>query len=291
MQPLNPLASLLHQLLTSGEIVRSKISVRMRKELSVLFDLGALKEEKRGGGWVVVVAKQDSLHRFADRKFPSGLFGEGDASEGRRTQSLNRFGDTKSMPGLDFEFVLLRVFGDAQVITTMSKRKVNVDASAITLQTGCVALILQDAADSSEWPCIRGNVATVEGPELFYRFDWAAVGVSVAILTNGRMSDRLLSWVTSTMLEGKLTHFGDYDPVGLDEYRRLKERASRATFYLPPNLENHFKENRFLKPELMDKSSALLPRLTETQDSNILKVIDFMRRYGGGVEQEVLLLR
>lgn len=290
MQPLNPLANLLHQLLTTGEVVRSKISPRIRKELTGLFDLGSLREEKRGGGWAVVVANQDSLRRFSDRKFPSGLFGEEDTSEGRRTQSLNRFGDTKSMPGLDFEFVLLRAFGDAQVVTAMSKCKVKVDAPEITRQTGCVALTLQEAGNGAELPFIQGNVATVEGPELFYRFDWATVDVSVAILTNGRMSDRLLSWVTSPMIEGRLIHFGDYDPVGLDEYRRLKERAPRATFYTPQNLENHFKQNKFLKPELMDKSSALLPRLAETQDVDVLTVIDLMQRYGGGVEQEVLLL-
>ncbi|MDH2918843.1 MAG: hypothetical protein PXX73_06595 [Sideroxydans sp.] len=290
MQPLNPLASLLHQLFTTGEIARSKISSRIRKELSGLFDLGALREEKRSGGWVVLVTNVESVRRFADRRFPSGLFGEDDTSEGRRTQSLNRFGDTKSMPGLDFEFVLLRAFGDAQVVTTMLNNKVKIDAPEITCQTGCIALTLHDSGDLTELPQIRGNVATVEGPELFYRFDWASVDVSVAVLTNGRMSDRMLNWVTSAMIEGALTHFGDYDPVGLDEYRRLKERAPRATFYMPEDLESHFKENRFLKPALMDKSSKLLPRLVQSRDTDILKVIDLMRRYGGGVEQEVLIL-
>ncbi|GAO37324.1 hypothetical protein SCT_2745 [Sulfuricella sp. T08] len=290
MQPLNPLANLLHQLLTTGEVVRSKISARANKDLVTLFDLGALREERRGGGWVVMVANQESVRRFVDRKFPSGLFGENDTSEGRRTQSLNRFGDTKSMPGLDFEFVLLRVFGDAQVTTNISNSTIKIDAPEITRQTGCVALTLQDTGDITDLPLIHGNVATVEGPELFYRFDWASVDVSVAILTDGRMSERLVNWVASSMINGHLTHFGDYDPVGLDEYRRLKEQASRASFFLPVNLESYFKENRFLKPALMDKSSALLPRLAETKDLSILTVIDLMQRYGGGVEQEVLLL-
>lgn len=290
MQPLNPLASLLHQLLTVGEVASSKITSRASQDLATLLDLGALREEKRGRGSVVVVANFDSVRRFAERQFPSGLFGENDTSEGRRTQSLNRFGDTKSMPGLDFEFVILRAFGDAQVVTTMLNNKVKIDAPEITRQTGCIAITLHDSSDLTELPQVRGNVATVEGPELFYRFDWASVDVSVVVLTNGRMSDRLLHWVTSSMIEGALTHFGDYDPVGLDEYRRLKERAPRVTFYMPEDLESHFKENRFLKPDLMDKSSKLLPRLVQSRDADILKVIDLMRRYGGGVEQEVLLL-
>jgi len=290
MQPLNSLASSLHQLLTTGEVARSKLSSRTRKDFAKLFDLGALREESRGAGWVVVVDKEDVVRRFADRQFPSGLFGESDTSEGRRTQALNRFGDTKAIPGLDFEFVLLRAFGNAEVFTTMSHQKIKVDAPEITRQTGCVALTLQDNEGMSESPTIHGSIATVEGPELFYRYDWEAAGISVAILTNGRMSDRLLNWVSSPMIEGQLTHFGDYDPVGLDEYRRLKERAPRTTLYLPNNLENQFKENIYLKPALMEKSSALLPRLAKTQDADILTVIELMRRYGGGVEQEVLLL-
>jgi hypothetical protein len=40
----------------------------------------------------------------------------------------------------------------------------------------------------------------------------------------------------------------------------------------------------------MDNNSKLLPRLAETKDTSILTVIDLMQRYGGGVEQEVLLL-
>lgn len=290
MQPLNPLASLLHLLLSNNEVPRSKISDRISKDLATLFDLGALIEERRGGGWVVVVSNQEQVMRFAGRQFPSGLFGENDRSTGRRTQSLNRFGDTKSMPGLDFEFVLLRAFGDAHVTTKMFNRTISLDAPDITRQTGCVALTLQDTGDISDLPFIRGNVATVEGPELFYRFDWNTVDVSVAILTNGRMSERLLNWVTSPMIEGQLTHFGDYDPVGLDEYRKLKKRAPRTSFYLPHNLESYFKENRFLKPALMEKSSELLPRLAATKDTAILTVIEMMQYYGGGVEQEVLLL-
>ena len=162
MQPLNPLAGLLHQLITTGEVVRSKISTRSRNELAKLYDLGALREERRGAGWVVVVTKQDSVLRFADRQFPSGLFGEGDTSEGRRTQSLNRFGNTKTMPGLDFEFVLIRAFGDAHIVTNIANSKVKIDAPEITRQTGCIALILRDVGGNSEWPFIQGNVATVE---------------------------------------------------------------------------------------------------------------------------------
>ena len=289
MQPLNPLANLLDQLLMNGEVVRSKISVRARRDLAKLFDLGALREEKRGGGRVVVVANRESVQRFADREFPSGLFAENDASTGRRTQSLNRFGDTKSMPGLDFEFVLLRAFDSAKITTKISGHIVKVNAPEITRQTGCVALMLQDTDNLADLPHIDGNVATVEGPELFYRFDWAAVDVNVVILTYGRMSERLRNWVTSPMVEGTLTHFGDYDPVGLDEYRKLKERASRTSFYLPPDLEKYFRSG-FLKPALMDKSSVLLPRLAKMKDAAILTLIDLMQRYGGGVEQEVLLV-
>jgi len=290
MQPLNPLAGFLHQLLTTGEVARSKISTRINKELAKLYDLGALREERRGAGWVVVVANQNSVRRFADREFPSGLFGEHDTSEGRRTQALNRFGDTKALRGRDFEFVLIRAFGNAKVFTTKSSQKIEVDTPEITRLTGSVSLTLQDSEDISELPFIRGSIATVEGPELFYRYDWEAADISIAILTNGRMSERLLNWVASPMIEGQLTHFGDYDPVGLDEYRRLKERAPRTSIYLPSNLEDYFKGGRFLKPELMDKSHALLPRLAKTKDTNILTVIDLLQRYGGGVEQEVLLL-
>ena len=287
---LNPLAGLLNELIIDGVVVKSRISTGQAKVLATLFDLGVLREEQRGPGWIVIVDNLESLKRFVNKKFPSGLMGENDASEGKRTQSLSRFGDTKVISGLDFEFVILRAFDKAKVMAT-AKNGYLVHAIELTKKAGCFGLTLNDTKEAEDLPRIIGNVATVEGPELFYRFDWDSLGIDVAILTYGRMSDRLCKWVTSASIEGQVTHFGDYDPVGLDEYQKMKRKNDNINFYIPPDLKGYFEDKSLVKPSLMEKNIAVLERLAKSKDPAIKFVIDLMRKHGGGLEQEFMLIK
>jgi hypothetical protein len=91
------------------------------------------------------------------------------------------------------------------------------------------------------------------------------------------------------MLQASILHCGDYDPVGLDEYLRIKTACpDRTKLYLPANLEVLL--SRYGKKELLQSSASVLDRLRKTEDHEVRRIIKLLDQYGVGLEQEALLL-
>ena len=61
--------------------------------------------------------------------------------------------------------------------------------------------------------------------------------VDAALRTVGRTDQRVLAWLAAQP-DVNVTHVGDYDPVGLSEYQRVRAAfGDRAQFRVPKNLE------------------------------------------------------
>ncbi|MCD6589074.1 MAG: hypothetical protein J7K88_11045 [Candidatus Fermentibacteraceae bacterium] len=85
-----------------------------------------------------------------------------------------------------------------------------------------------------------------------------------------------------------VTHYGDYDPVGLGEYLRIKnKRTDRTELYLPENLEELVA--KYGSEELLAKSRKLMPELRGSSDKAVRRVVSILNSTGRALEQELLL--
>ena len=137
---------------------------------------------------------------------------------------------------------------------------------------------------------ITGALAVVENLEVFCHFEKLKTDAQLAIYAQGRLSGRILNWLSSpAMAQARIIHCGDYDPVGLDEYLRLKSACrERAALYLPANLEDLL--SRYGKRDLLlGNNASILARLRKTEDQEVRQIVKLIDRYGVGLEQEVLL--
>jgi len=116
------------------------------------------------------------------------------------------------------------------------------------------------------------------------------VPATVALYACGRLSDLALQWLGSPELSQCLfTHCGDYDPVGLDEFLRLKKVVGdRVRLHIPANLCDL--AGTYGRPELLRDSAAVLRRLRGSSDSSVRRVVQILDETGCGLEQEALLL-
>ena len=83
----------------------------------------------------------------------------------------------------------------------------------------------------------------------------------------------------------------DYDPVGFDEFTRLRERLGpRVQLYLPKNLADLFKHHA--NGELLQKPSTqlLLAKLRLSQIAEIRTVLVLIEKHNAGLEQKALLI-
>jgi hypothetical protein len=81
----------------------------------------------------------------------------------------------------------------------------------------------------------------------------------------------------------RFIHCGDYDPVGLDEFLRLKTAVKdRAHLHVPPDLDRSVREHG--RPGLLADSTAVLGRLrqavfaSEAPTPNTTRRLPFMLR-------------
>lgn len=275
------LAKLLGTLLAEGSAPLSLFSASARAALSPQFAAGILQEERAGAGGRVAVRNKAVLEAFAAQLFPSGLT-PAPAGAMPRAAAVGCYRDAKAAGAAAAEPVLIRAFNDLK----FEKRGEALPAAALSAKYGVAAFLLKEPPF---WGC-AGTLAVVENLEPFLCFEKMKAAADAAVYAGGRMSGRMLAWLASPEMSGcGLLHCGDYDPVGIDEYLRLKEACgARVKLHIPENIEALFR--KYGKRELLIASEPVLRRLRATKDPDALRIIGQMNACNAGLEQESLLL-
>lgn len=272
-------ARLLQRLAQEGRAPRSQFSARSLRDLQSLFDSGAICQARSGGGLVVEVKDAATLTAFYRKRYPSG----DEAVAGPpRARAVGMLRNAKRVGRTNIEPVLVRAMGPA----VCTRDGVPCDLRAVTVQTGAACLILE----TGRFWTLAGHVAIVENLECFLHFEKMGVSADVALYASGRLSELVLRWLGSPELsQCRFIHCGDYDPVGLDEFLRLKTVVGdRAKLHIPENLKDLIAT--YGRPELIRDSASLLRRLRAAADPDVVAVVRMLDETGCGLEQEVLLL-
>jgi hypothetical protein len=279
--PLDSLARHLTILADSSSLPASSVSKADRQRLRTLFDAGVIEEERSGAGRRLVVTNQTALRAFILSLYPTGLEGfKGDLPSRSRAVAERR--DSKKAIGKRPTILQVRGFNDC----IFQKGESRLPVAEWTENAGVASLCLESMAG---WQC-RGTLGLVENLETFWHIEKIAPFVDLAIYAEGRIGADVLHWLGSPgMIESQAVHFPDYDPVGMDEYLRIKLSCpERSKLFLPADVEKLF--SRYGKAKLLQDSSAILARLRKSDDSEVRYVVELMDRFGVGLEQEALLI-
>lgn len=280
-RPVDSLAKQLAILSEGAPLPASSMSPKNRLRIQSLFDAGIIEEVRSGAGRCLTVTNQAALQTYIHSLYPSGLTGvSGDLPAKSKAVAERR--DSKKAVGKRTSILQIRGFNDFAFYKDESALPV-----AEWSKSAGVAAICLDWMKG--WKC-RGTVGLVENLETFWHLEKIAPYVDLAIYAEGRIGANILDWLNSPeMVEAEVVHFPDYDPVGMDEYLRIKRSCpGRAKLFLPAELENLF--SRYGKAQLLHDSSAILARLRRNSDSEVIYVVELMDRFGVGLEQEGLLI-
>lgn len=279
--PIDSLARHLAVLADSSSLPASSISKADRKRLQSLFDAGVIEEMRAGAGRRLIVTNQTALRAFIQSLYPSGL----EELKGilpARCKAVAERRDSKKAIVKNPTTLLIRGFNGC----AFQKDELRLPVAEWTESAGVAALCLNSVAG---WQC-QGTLGLVENLETFWHVERIAPFVDLAVYAGGRIGANILDWLSSPgMTEAKVVHFPDYDPVGMDEYLRIKRACpERTELFRPPFLEELFA--RYGKAQLLHDNSAVLARLRKSVDSDVRYVVGLMDRFGVGLEQEVLLI-
>ena len=278
---LDSLAKHLGILSDCSSIPVSRISKSDRQRLQSLFDTGVIEEVKSGAGRRLIVTNKTALQAFVLSLYPSGLKGiQGELPS--RSKAVAERRDSKKAIGKRATVILVRGFNGC----AFQKDGLQLQVAEWTQSAGVASLCLDSMAG---WQC-RGTLGLVENLESFWHIERIAPLVDLAIYNEGRIGADVLSWLNSPgMVKVKIVHFPDYDPVGMDEYLRIKRACpERTELFRPNDLEKLF--IRFGKEKLLHDNRAVLARLRKSADNEVRYVVELMDRFGNGLEQEALLI-
>jgi hypothetical protein len=268
-------------LLETGTLARSACSREFLATLAPLLDSGIVTEDKSGAGRRLVVRNPGAFRDFIQHHFPNAPVPAGASS---RIAGVCRFRNTKAFASDLPEIVTIRAWQDDLLHST--DRPIAI--AEATRAHGVFSFLLQDAACYK----LHGPCALVENPAVFTHFEHLLLPPRLALYGHGRSSNRLLDWLAAQPApDFELLHLPDYDPVGLDEFTRLRERlGTRVQLHLPENLANLFAHHA--NSELLQKPStqSLLAKLRLSQIPEVRTVLALIENHNAGMEQEALLI-
>lgn len=276
-------AQILIKLHKFGSVAASQLSNASKQYLRPLLETEVLVEEKKGRGLAILVNNYKALDAFIKKDFPHGLE-PGHTDTVTRSQAVSywrnsKHGDLTSEP----------VFINAKKGQVLTKDSKVLPIGQLTEIAGMATFLLGE--DSDNYWQFDGTIAIVENYEVFTNWQKINIPADIAIWAAGRISKRIIDWLKSQKMQiCNIIHCGDYDPVGLDEFRRLDAQiGKRASLYVPSNIGDLF--SKYANPLLLKKqsSSKVLERLRSYSHPEIIEVVKLIDSYNGGLEQEILL--
>lgn len=172
------------------------------------------------------------------------------------------------------------------------------EVTALTRTHNVAAAVISDA---TVLDLGRAQAMLVENLECFLAAETLGTAATLALYSDGRVSERLITCLARSQF-GKtpLLHLPDYDPVGLDDYLRLKQQlGERVRLFVPSDLEQRFERfsarslitEKRRNRDLLEKFMAERPTPTDWPCPESARVFQLIRHDGAGLEQETLLLR
>ena len=270
------------RLLQQRKVSVSVLSARTKAIFAELTVSGVLNIEGSRRGQTYVVVHADHLSQWVQKKFPQTAGTWTAPTAGAQNLLYGR--DTKSRPrGRRTIGLLFRGWKGAAV----QRNGHPLDVADMTRSAGAAAMAL-GPNDRVEF---AGACAVVENPELFWQAGpRCGIDQPLVLFKDGRASSRMLDWMRQCTQAHFVLHV-DFDPVGLDEYRRIREAVGeRASLYQPANLGELFAQ--FGNRKILTKNSnvALLTSLRTQTDRYIQAVIALVDQHACVLEQEALLL-
>jgi hypothetical protein len=236
-----------------------------------------------GRGVKLVIKSQNSFIQFVSSRAPLGLDVDLDQISDRAT-SVFMLADAKQFRTSVGQGIFVRSIRPETILTTGND---DIDVSELTIQAGGMGIQL---VESRNWS-FKGRVAVVENADCFWKHELVLPEVDLAVFGSGQMSHRLLNWLSSTeMADCPITHWGDYDPVGVWEYYRLTQACpGRVAPFVPSTLDELLE--RHGKRRLIIRQHMYLDRLRSiTPDPYIKRMIGLFDNHRKGLEQEIFLL-
>ena len=237
-------------------------SKKMKNEIERLIQLGIIEEARVNNGKVFRICSKRMFDAEEGRKWKNGVEAALEEYDSKSDYAINS-NDSKS-GAVSYPTVPIRI---------LNYQNVTLDGTPMTNEnTNSIGIFFF-------------YLVMIENKESFLFGDSYFPDASAILYYSGRTSKRWYEWLQSNT--ETIIFAPDYDPVGIEEYLIHKNYLSnRIILYKPENLEELFKHG---KNSLYSDQYHVLTRISkQSYSEEIESILDLIRHYKKGVEQEVI---
>jgi len=285
---------LLRELLDSGKLPLSRWSRAALGELRTPLDAGLLRKHRHGAGEILEVVSAPEFRAWVLNQFP-GILG-GTAGVGPRSANVGLARNSKrGARGLGVYTVRIRAHRiPAQASPQAREAIASLVDSTGRLGGSSLLLELPAGGGPATGPALPEGVRvmTIENQETFNHSGQLAAHADLFLQagTGGRMRKEFILWLAAQPTL-QVIHYGDFDPVGLQEFTLLlAAMPERVELFLPEGIEERIQT--FCNRGLLDSqgSRAILAGLPRGLHPALDRVLRLIARHGP-LEQEAFLVQ
>lgn len=137
---------------------------------------------------------------------------------------------------------------------------------------------------------LTGKLVLIENIESFLSCDDYFPNCDIAVYYSGNISDSLINCLYDSKCT--IVFFPDYDPVGMNNYCKIKDRlGDRVELFVPQNISELFESSSY---RIIDKNKnrEILASLNRRSlPDEVTPIIQLIQKHHGGAEQELVIKR
>lgn len=283
------LLNLLRQLESREKIPFSEVPKSVLEEFKTFgAQKGCFFVEKNGRGRNFKISNQTILKNEINRLTPDVDLD----SASYRAKNLAINNDTKAgQTTLQFSHFHCKSVGEQICIENNGLIQ---DVSAVTKCLGGFNISIEDDSDGIK---CNSNLILIENQQLLDDISWVPKGWNgILLYYGGNIHGRLLNWLKKSSFN-EIIIFPDYDSVGISNFSRLKNEIPSVQWFWIENwehlLKKYGKTDLWNEPKQFSSFNNLWKNFEENTfpDAELKFLMQKMREFGKGLEQEIVLLK
>lgn len=283
------LLNLLRQLESREKIPFSEVPKSVLEEFKTFgAQKGCFFVEKNGRGRNFKISNQSILQNEIKRLTPDVDLN----SASYRAKNLAINNDTKvGQTTLQFSHFHCKSVGEQICIENNGLIQ---DVSAATKCLGGFNVSIEDNSDGIK---CNSNLILIENQQLLDDISWVPKGWNgILLYYGGNIHGRLLNWLKKSSFN-EIIIFPDYDSVGISNFSRLKNEIPSVQWFWIENwehlLKKYGKADLWNEPKQFSSFNNLWKNFEENTfpDAELKFLMQKMREFGKGLEQEIVLLK
>ena len=270
------LPKILKKILDDGYITGSKISKSSKLSVDHLVSIKALELKILKKGSRYSIGNQEIFQAELASRYPNGLESVADFNaESSRHLGVKSLKDAKlSRKRYPTVQVFIKNSSDVLIDDNPAPNGIEDFSLSVLVESLC------------QWE-VNGKLILIENQEPYLRSNSLFSEASAIICYNGRIHEKISEWIHESNMSVMICP--DYDPVGLDEYWKLKSViGKRLQILLPDSIAEDF---QYSTPDLLDKKKNrdVLQRLANTPslDQPAKKILSLIQKWNAGLMQEI----